>query len=93
MGYGYKHDDDGDIHIVNGEWAKGDTTDEIVRVTLLQVKHDDKLNPNVGIGIRTALGGPQSAIDSSIIKEQLKQQGLNVRNVTTDSNGNINVGL
>ena len=93
MPYGYKHDADGDIHIVNGEWAKGDTTDEIIQVTLMQVKHDDKLNPNVGVGLRSALGGPQSAVDSSAIKEQLRLQGLNVRNVTTDSDGNINVGL
>jgi hypothetical protein len=93
MRYGYLHTANGDLLIQNGDFAKGDNTNEIVQTTLLQVRNDDKLNPTIGVGIRSYLGGPRQADLPQEVKEQLRIQGINVRKVNYDEFGNIDIAL
>lgn len=85
---------DGDIDMTTGDvqWAATDrATEQHKRDILLSAQGDYKSSPLVGVGIVEHLNGNDSATIRRDITIQLQKDGMTVRSVGIDTNGELTI--
>jgi hypothetical protein len=91
---GILHDDEGDILLQNGDFVKGDVTQDIVADTILALPGDYKSYPTLGAGLRKAIGGKPDVFFPGKLRSQLKSQGIQLSKVSiNDQDGSISVEI
>lgn len=79
---GYLQDENGDLMVQNGDFVRGDVKPDIVADTLNYMPGDNKAAPELGVGLRLAMGGKPDVMFPGRLKGQCKAQGIEVKKIT-----------
>jgi hypothetical protein len=80
----YLLDADGDLLIVNGDWAVGESTYQHQRQLIKNAKGDYKANPTICVDAENFVDGKKGNITRAITKEFM-QDGMEVVDLTPNA--------
>lgn len=78
---GYLQDENGDLMVQNGDFVRGDVKPDMVADTLNYMPGDNKAAPELGVGLRLAMGGKPDVFLTGRLKSQCKDQGIQIKKV------------
>jgi hypothetical protein len=84
-------DENGDLSIVNGEFAIGFSDNQHQEHILLAHKGEFKEFPEIGVGIHAMLDDDDYTDMLIEIKKNLEYDGMKIKNVRFDENGNLDI--
>ena len=84
-------EDNGDLSIVNGDLAIGFSDNQHQEHILLAHKGEFKEFPEIGVGIHAMLDDDDYMDMLIEIKKNLEYDGMKVKNVKFDENGNLDI--
>jgi hypothetical protein len=84
-------DTDGDLSIVNGDFDIGFSDNQHQEHILLANKGEFKEHPEIGVAIHAMIGDDDYTDMLIEIKKNLEYDGMKIKNVRFDENGNLDI--
>lgn len=87
--YGIQIDSSGDLSVVGGHLAMGDTMAQNEYILLMAQRGDIKEYPAMGAGIADMVGSNSRAEWQRKVRDALLDDGMDVKSLVFDAEGNI----